>query len=115
MNPLHYVACFSAGLFVCNAIPHLTSGLRGEPLPSPFAKPPGVGNSSAMVNFLWGTSNLISGVILMSLGSLVLGLNRESAVFGIAFVILGVPMSRHFEKVRLDALQNRGVQSDSHP
>ena len=108
MNPIHYIACFFAGLFVCNSIPHLTSGLRGEPFPSPFSKPPGVGHSSALVNFLWGTSNLIAGIVLLSLGSLVLGLNSESAVFAAAFVIIGAPMSRHFEKVRLDRQRIEG-------
>jgi hypothetical protein len=98
---LHYAACFFAGLFLCNSIPHLTAGLRGEPFPSPFAKPPGQGHSSALVNFLWGTSNLFVGIVLFLLVSFVPGWNMETALAAIAFLLIGIPMSRHFEKVRL--------------
>jgi hypothetical protein len=49
---MNSVALFFAGAFLCNSIPHLTKGLQGEPFPSPFAKPPGKGNSSPLVNFL---------------------------------------------------------------
>jgi hypothetical protein len=101
VNPLHYIGCFTAGLFFCNGIPHLTCGLRGEPFPSPFSKPPGIGLSSALVNFFWGASNIAIGVFLLLISSFVLGLNLESALFAIAFLIIGIPTSRHFEKVRL--------------
>jgi hypothetical protein len=102
VNILHYIACFFAGLFVCNSIPHLTAGLRGEPFPSPFSKPRGIGPSSALVNFLWGTSNLAAGIVLLLLISFVPGFNIDSAVFAAAFILIGVFTSRHFEKVRLE-------------
>ena len=38
---LGLVADFFAGAFLCNAIPHLVSGLCGDALPTPFARPPG--------------------------------------------------------------------------
>jgi hypothetical protein len=98
---LYYVACFFAGLFVCNGIPHLVCGLRGEPFPTPFSKPPGRGHSSALVNFFWGASNLIAGVILLLLVPFVPGFNPGTAVFTVAFLIMGIPTSTHFEKVRL--------------
>jgi hypothetical protein len=98
---LQYLACFFAGLFVCNGIPHLTCGLRGEPFPSPFSKPPGRGLSSALVNFFWGTVNLLVGAILLWLGSFTPGPNVGSACFAVAFILMGIPTSRHFEKVRL--------------
>ena len=99
---LDYIACFFAGLFVCNSILHLTAGLRGEPFPSPFSKPRGVGLSSALVNFFWGTFNLAAGIILLLLISFVPGFNIDSAVFAAAFILIGVFTSRHFEKVRLE-------------
>ena len=54
MSMLPNVGNFFAGAFLCNAIPHLASGLKGETFPTPFATPRGVGNSSAMLNFFWG-------------------------------------------------------------
>ena len=51
---MHYVAAFFAGAFLCNCIPHLDCGLRGAPFPTPFAKPRGIGDSSPLINVLWG-------------------------------------------------------------
>jgi hypothetical protein len=59
---MHYVLTFFAGAFLCNCIPHLSSGLRGAPFPTPFAKPKGVGNSPPFLNFLWGSFNLFIGI-----------------------------------------------------
>jgi hypothetical protein len=43
---MSFFTLFIAGAFLCNAMPYLTSGLQGTPFPTPFAKPPGVGDSS---------------------------------------------------------------------
>src|ERR1700759_1391608 len=97
---LHYLANIFAGLFLCNCIPHLASGLRGEPFPSPFAKPRGVGNSSALTNVLWGTVNLIIGCLLLSFAPFSFGLNLNSLLFAIGFLAIGIYLARHFESVR---------------
>ena len=52
------VLLFLAGLVLCNAVPHLAAGLRGEPFPTPFAKPPGRGPSPPLINAVWGVLNL---------------------------------------------------------
>jgi hypothetical protein len=54
-----YVAHAFAALFLVNSIPHLVSGLTGQRFPSPFASPPGRGNSPAVVNVVWGSANLV--------------------------------------------------------
>ena len=59
-----YVAYFFGGMFVVNAVPHFVSGVMGRRFPSPFASPPGKGESSAMVNVLWGAFNLVIGYLL---------------------------------------------------
>jgi hypothetical protein len=56
---------FLGGVFLTNAVPHLTSGVRGERFQSPFAKPPGQGRSSSTVNFAWGFINLVVGYVLV--------------------------------------------------
>jgi hypothetical protein len=105
---LHNVACFFAGLFICNGIPHLVCGLCGEPFPSPFAKPPGRGNSPALVNFFWGTFNLAVGIVLMWLGLFALGWNVQCLLFAIGFVLIGIQLSWHFGKVRMMHKNDKG-------
>jgi hypothetical protein len=56
---------FLAGALLCNALPHLAAGVRGEPFPTPFATPPGKGDSSPVVNVLWGSFNLAAGLALL--------------------------------------------------
>ncbi|HEV2692873.1 MAG TPA: hypothetical protein VG347_08240 [Verrucomicrobiae bacterium] len=97
----YYIGNFFAGLFLCNAIPHLASGLRGERFPTPFAKPHGVGLSSARVNFVWGFVNLVAGMVLWSVSGVVIGLNLGFGLFLAGFALIGVLMARHFEAVRL--------------
>ena len=53
----HYVACFFAGIFLANAVPHFVKGICGDRFPTPFAKPPGKGLSSPLVNVLWALVN----------------------------------------------------------
>ena len=68
MNWYHYIACFFAGLFLANAVPHFVHGISGNSFPTPFAKPPGKGLSSPTVNVLWALANLIIGYILLRVG-----------------------------------------------
>jgi len=60
-----YVAWFFAGAFFTNAIPHIVQGVCGNRFPTPFASPPGRGNSSPEVNVLWGFLNLAVGGALL--------------------------------------------------
>jgi hypothetical protein len=60
-----YVAFFLGGMFLVNAVPHFVSGVCGRRFPSPFASPPGKGESSPMVNVLWGAFNLVIGYLLV--------------------------------------------------
>lgn len=54
------VSYFFGGVFAANAIPHWVSGLTGRAFQSPFAKPPGRGLSSSIVNVVWAWFNLIA-------------------------------------------------------
>jgi hypothetical protein len=100
MNISTYVANFFAALFLCNCIPHLASGLRGEHFPTPFARPSGVGKSSAVVNFLWGSFNLFIGVALLAFRPLIIGPNLNSALFILGFLLIGLWLAHHFDEVR---------------
>ncbi len=97
---MNYIALFFAGAFLCNCIPHLVSGVRGDPFPSPFAQPPGKGNSSPLVNFLWGSFNLFAGLGLHSLAPVTFGFNLEYGSLAAGFLLSGLFLALHFGKVR---------------
>ena len=97
MNFLHLLANFFSGMFLCNAIPHLTAGLRGERFPSPFASPPGKGKSGSVVNVLWGTANLTAGCLLWATSPFALGFTLATLAFFVGFLLIGLPMAHHFE------------------
>src|ERR1700694_625845 len=56
-----YVGWFFAGAFLANAIPHTVQGICGNRFQTPFASPPGVRASSAVVNVIWGFINPSTG------------------------------------------------------
>ena len=97
-----YVATFVAGAFAANAIPHTVQGICGNKFQTPFASPPGIGESSALVNVVWGAVNVaISGVLLHYF------LPREfppppllCAAGGLGALVAAVFTSWHFSKVR---------------
>jgi hypothetical protein len=60
-----YVAGFFAGAFLANAIPHVVQGICGNRFQTPFASPPGIGESSATVNVIWGMVNVAIGGVLL--------------------------------------------------
>ena len=97
---MNYVAAFFLGAFLCNAIPHLVNGLRGEPFQTPFAKPHGVGLSSPTVNVLWGLANVAAAVAIAD-GSTVVGggwtLHATALLGALAIGLFG---AIHFGKVR---------------
>jgi len=97
---LRLLADFFAGVFLCNCIPHLVSGLCGQSFPTPFASPPGAGNSSALVNFIWGFFNLVIVFLLLSVSHIAISLNTGLVLFLAGFFLIGIFLSRHFAKVR---------------
>ena len=97
MLAIHFVLSLIAGALVCNSIPHLTAGLRGEMFPSPFTVPRGVAPSAPELNVLWGSANLFIGLLLF----------RHPAWLGfvIGFVVAGYFLAKNFGKVRAAGFQ----------
>ena len=108
MPLLLIILSFLSGLLICNSIPHLAAGLRGEAFPSPFAKPPGRGLSAPVVNVVWGWLNLFVGLAIMPhfvLFSPVMPLfNSAWVAFAIGFLLMGLVLAWHFGRVRGTAL-----------
>ena len=97
MNLLHLVSYFWGGAFLANAIPHLVSGLRGEPFQTPFATPRGEGLSSSTVNVLWGFFNVIVGYLLVcGVGEFALLDTADVVALGLGALLLSLFLARRF-------------------
>ena len=93
-----YVACFFAGMFLANAVPHFVHGISGNRFPTPFARPPGKGLSSPTVNVLWGLLNLVVGTILFRVSNISMADVPVLAVFLAGVAVIGTLMSVQFAK-----------------
>ena len=60
-----YLLQMLAGALIVKGTPHFVQGVSGAAFPTPFARPLGVGLSSALVNTLWGFANLAAGFALL--------------------------------------------------
>ncbi len=95
-----YVAYFFGGAFLANAIPHFVFGISGHPFPSPFATPPGQGESPAMVNVLWGSANLVVGYLLTCrVGSFDIRRTRHVLPFAAGALAMAIMLARAFGRV----------------
>jgi hypothetical protein len=93
------VAYFFGGAFFVNGIPHFVSGVCGRTFPSPFASPPGRGQSSAVVNVLWGALNLGVGYGLVArVGVFHLRSAHDMIVAGAGGLVMGVMLARTFSR-----------------
>lgn len=97
MRWYHYMAYFFGGAFLANTLPHLGNGISGHAFQSPFASPPGVGLSSAMVNVLWGLFNLGVGYLLVCrVGSFNLRNTKHVLVLGAGILIMSLMLAHTF-------------------
>jgi hypothetical protein len=93
-----YIACFFAGMFLANAVPHFVQGISGERFPSPFSHPPGKGLSSPTVNVVWALFNLVVGYILFRAGKVSSGGDLALGVFFAGIAAISVMLSVNFAK-----------------
>lgn len=93
------VRAFISAIFLFNAIPHLVNGLSGARFPSPFAKPPGVGLSSPMVNVLWAWVNILLGFFIGFYQSNAFATLNSSLVFFAGGMLLSLSLAWHFGKI----------------
>lgn len=98
MNWYQYVACFFAGMFLANVVPHFVQGVSGEPFPTPFAKPPGKGLSSPVVNVVWALFNLVVGYVLFRVGNVWSGGDLALVIFFVGIAAISVMLSVNFAK-----------------
>lgn len=98
-----YIACFFAGVFLANTVPHFVHGISGDRFPTPFAHPPGKGLSSPIVNMVWALANLAIGFVLCRVGHVASGGMVTVALFIAGFAAISIMLSvtfagKHTEK-----------------
>ena len=98
MSWYHYIACFFAGVFLANVVPHFVHGISGDRFPTPFAKPPGKGLSSPTVNVVWALLNLAVGYILFQAGRISSGDHAALLILFAGIAAISVMSSIRFSK-----------------
>jgi hypothetical protein len=91
-----YIACFFAGFFLANVVPHFVHGVSGARFPTPFAHPPGKGLSSPTVNVVWALFNLAFGYILFRIGKVASGGESALVIFFAGIAALSTMASVRF-------------------
>jgi hypothetical protein len=96
-----YLAYFAAGALLANGVPHFVNGISGKRFQSPFAWPPGVGESPPLVNVLWGLANFAGGfALIFGVGYFRFGMNRAAIMVGLGALAISVLLSMYFGRVR---------------
>ncbi|MCL2791257.1 MAG: hypothetical protein FWD79_11565 [Desulfobulbus sp.] len=97
MDWKHLLSCLFGGFFLCNAVPHFVNGVMGRSFQSPFAKPPGKGLSSSVVNVLWGFANLaIAYLLLCRVGNFSLQSTVDVLALGAGLLFMGLMNAHQF-------------------
>jgi hypothetical protein len=95
-----FVSYFFGGGLLVNAVPHFVNGVSGRTFPTPFASPPGKGQSSPMVNVLWGTANAVAGYFLVChVGELHVRNIPDALVSGAGGLLMAIMLSRTFGRL----------------
>jgi hypothetical protein len=96
-----YLAYFFAGFFLANGVPHFVQGVSGKKFPSPFASPPGRGESPPLVNALWGLANFSIGyTLIFEVDDFHFGMTRDVLMVGLGALVISVILSITFERAR---------------
>lgn len=100
-----YISAFFAGAFLINCVPHIVQGVSGNEFQTPFAEPRGFGESSAIVNVIWGFANLAIGGVLASVawsGPWPPPWQLCATAF-VGALVLALYLANHFRKMRHEA------------
>ena len=99
-----YLAHFIAGAFLANGVPHFVQGICGNTFQTPFATPRGVGESSALLNVIWGWFNfLVGGVLLRIFFPPLPPPPAVALATALGVLAAALYLSNHFGRVRSNA------------
>ena len=95
-----YLAYFFGGAFLANGVPHFVQGVSGNRFQSPFASPPGVGESSPSVNVVWGILNFAISYLLLGIDDFDPNPGSDLYIAALGFVLMALILAWHFGRVR---------------
>jgi len=96
-----YLAYFFAGVFLANWVPHFVNGISGKRFQTPFASPPGVGESSPLVNVIWGMINFGIGLeLILGVGDFVTYIRHAALMAGLGAFVTAVALAWYFGRLR---------------
>ena len=95
-----YIVYFFGGAFLVNAVPHFVNGVSGRRFPTPFASPPGKGQSSPTVNVLWGTLNAVVGYFFVChVGEFHIRHIPDALALGAGGLLMALMLARAFGRI----------------
>lgn len=92
MKWYRYVACFFAGVFLANWIPHFIHGVDGQRFATPFTTAPGK-LDQPIVNTLWALLNIVVGVLLFKMGKISMQNKWTVVVFLCGFAAISLALT----------------------
>jgi hypothetical protein len=97
------LAHFFGGMLLANGVPHFVNGISGRRFPSPFAAPPGRGDSRPVVNVLWGLANFVLGFLLLArVGPFNPALAPDLLAVALGVLFLSVSLALYYGGLRKD-------------
>jgi putative solute:sodium symporter small subunit len=89
-----FMAYFFAGAFLVNGIPHFIHGISGKKFRTPFSRPMTTGESSPVLNVIWGVVNFLIGYALVyGVGQFELGFNLGAFMLILGAIIMAVVLA----------------------
>jgi hypothetical protein len=89
-----YLAYFFAGGFLANGIPHFIHGISGKKFPTPFARPMVKGESSPVVNVIWGMASFLIGYALVfGVGQFQFGFSLDALMLTLGAIVMSVMLA----------------------
>jgi len=100
MRWYHYVSYFFGGAFLVNFVPHFINGVTGHRFPTPFASPPGQGESPALINVLWGLFNLVIAYLLPGrVGQFSIRRTPQLLIAAAGGILMAIMLSQAFGRI----------------
>ena len=89
-----YLAYFFAGGFLSNGIPHFIHGISGKKFRTPFSRPMTTGESSPVLNVIWGMVNFLIGYALVfGVGQFELGFSLAALMLILGGIVMSVVLA----------------------
>ncbi len=95
------LAYFFAGGFLANGIPHFIHGISGKKFRTPFAKPMTTGESSPVLNVIWGVVNFLIGYALVfGVGQFQFGFSLDTLMLILGGIVMSVVLALILTRMR---------------